>query len=301
MSSPAFRVAWYRFRATLHRRWGGYVALVLLVGLLGGVALGAVAGARRTQSSYPAYLASTNPSDLTIIYGGATAGFDPTLTAAISRLLHVRRVESLALPNVFQLGPGGAPVENGVSGSAGTVDGLWFDQDRFTVVQGRKPDPRQPGEAVATMPAIGSALNLHTSMGTGALIAVQLMPGGGQNAGGGPVGPGAIFVRLRPGADSKASRQSLDKTAAALNSVSQFSGTVAVAIGTIVGVPLGIALGRSLWDLFAREIFAVPQPAVPALTIVSVAVGGLILANVVAAIPGRQAGRTPTALVLRSE
>ena len=34
---------------------------MLLLGLVGGVALGAIAGARRTQSSYPVYLASTEP------------------------------------------------------------------------------------------------------------------------------------------------------------------------------------------------------------------------------------------------
>jgi hypothetical protein len=77
--------------------------------------------------------------------------------------------------------------------------------------------------------------------------------------------------------------------------------SVAVGIGTIVGVPLGIITGRFLWDLFAREIHAVPQPTVPVLSVVLIVVGGLVLANVVAAIPGRIAARTPTALLLRAE
>jgi len=63
-----FRVAWYRFRATFGRRWGGLLAIVLLVGLIGGLAMGAVAGARRTQSSFPAFLRSTNPSDLLVLH-----------------------------------------------------------------------------------------------------------------------------------------------------------------------------------------------------------------------------------------
>jgi ABC-type lipoprotein release transport system permease subunit len=77
--------------------------------------------------------------------------------------------------------------------------------------------------------------------------------------------------------------------------------SVAAVIGVILGVPLGIALGRFLWDLFAHEINAVPAPSVPALSVVLIVVGALILANVVAAIPGRIAARTPTAMVLRAE
>ncbi|HEY2693085.1 MAG TPA: FtsX-like permease family protein, partial [Streptosporangiaceae bacterium] len=77
--------------------------------------------------------------------------------------------------------------------------------------------------------------------------------------------------------------------------------TIAVALGAIVGVPLGIALGRFLWDLFARQISVVPEPAVPGLPVVLITVGALVLANVVAAVPGRMAARTPPALLLRAE
>ena len=55
------RVTRYRFQATLRQRRAGYLALVLLIGLVGGLALGAVAGARRTQSSFSTYAASTTP------------------------------------------------------------------------------------------------------------------------------------------------------------------------------------------------------------------------------------------------
>jgi hypothetical protein len=77
--------------------------------------------------------------------------------------------------------------------------------------------------------------------------------------------------------------------------------SVAVLIGTVVGLPLGIVVGRFLWTLFARAIYAVPQPSVPALTIVLIALGALVLANIVAVFPGQIAGRTPTALLLRTE
>jgi hypothetical protein len=66
-------------------------------------------------------------------------------------------------------------------------------------------------------------------------------------------------------------------------------------------VPLGIVLGRFRRDLFARQINAMRQPAVPALTVVLLGLGALVLANVIAAIPGSIAARTPTALLLRAE
>src|SRR5207302_11018738 len=75
--------------------------------------------------------------------------------------------------------------------------------------------------------------------------------------------------------------------------------TIAVTIGAVVGVPLGIVLGRWLWDLFAHQVHVVPASSVPVMSIVLIAVGALVLANIVAAIPGRHAARTTTALLLR--
>jgi hypothetical protein len=77
--------------------------------------------------------------------------------------------------------------------------------------------------------------------------------------------------------------------------------TVAVAAGAVVGVPVGVALGRFLWVTFARRIDVVPEPAVPGLSVILITAGALVLANLVAALPGRVAARTPTALLLRAE
>ncbi|HXY27262.1 MAG TPA: hypothetical protein VEH82_03200, partial [Acidimicrobiales bacterium] len=67
------------------------------------------------------------------------------------------------------------------------------------------------------------------------------------------------------------------------------------------GVPLGIVVGRYLWDLFAELIYAVPDPRVPWPTILGISLGAVLLANVVAAFPGRIAARTETAVLLRAE
>jgi ABC-type lipoprotein release transport system permease subunit len=77
--------------------------------------------------------------------------------------------------------------------------------------------------------------------------------------------------------------------------------SVAAVVGIGVGMPLGVALGRFLWILFARQIYAVPAPAVSVGTLALVALGTILLANLAAAMPGRSAGRTAAALALRTE
>jgi FtsX-like permease family len=161
MSRAAVRVAGYRFRATFGGRWGGYLAIVLLVGLVGGLALGAVAAARRTQAAFPAYLASTNPSDLTVLTDvtspGPGSGYDPALVRKIAALPHVRRVESYAGLNVAILRPGlppGATAE-GLPGSLGE----YFTTDRPTIVQGRMANPDRADEIV--IDAKGTPTSVH--------------------------------------------------------------------------------------------------------------------------------------------
>jgi ABC-type antimicrobial peptide transport system permease subunit len=77
--------------------------------------------------------------------------------------------------------------------------------------------------------------------------------------------------------------------------------SVAGAVGAVFGIPLGILAGRWLWTLFANKIYAVPRPTEPVVSLIVVALAALVLANAVAAMPGRSAARTPTAQVLRGE
>jgi ABC-type antimicrobial peptide transport system permease subunit len=86
-----------------------------------------------------------------------------------------------------------------------------------------------------------------------------------------------------------------------LAAVVAWQSSVAVAIGVVVGVPVGIVFGRWLWDLFAHNIDVVPAPTVPVMSIVLIALAALVLANLVAAVPGVIAARTKTASLLRAE
>ena len=161
------RVAWFRFRATLRPRWAGYLSVVLLLGFIGGLAMASVAAARRTQSSFPAYLASLNPSDISLITGAwdpsiNSTGYNPTLVNTIAHLPHVKHVETYLGLNVQLITKDAAPVviPVNVNDTLGSLDGLLLDQDRVTVTTGRMPDPRRPDEVVMTA-SIAKGLGLH--------------------------------------------------------------------------------------------------------------------------------------------
>jgi hypothetical protein len=162
VTSAVLRTAWYRFRTTLGRRWGGYLALILLVGVVGGLAMGSIAAARRTQSSFPAYLASSHPSDLNGVTafinpmpGNAGVGYDPSIETTIARLPQVAKVSSQSGLNIIPLGRHGAPESPAAyPASAGEVIGLDdavpSNLDNPSVVQGRMLDPRLAGEFVVS-------------------------------------------------------------------------------------------------------------------------------------------------------
>jgi len=160
VTGSAFHVAWYRLRGTLRRRWGGYLALALLIGLVGGVALASLTAARRTYASYPQFLASTNPSDLFVL--PQTNSPEPSLVNQLARLPHVHSAEEGEQLDAATLTP---------AGRIGTVlitqvelvaspDGLFTDQDRLKITLGRAADPARADEVVATNEA-ASVLHLH--------------------------------------------------------------------------------------------------------------------------------------------
>jgi ABC-type lipoprotein release transport system permease subunit len=85
-----------------------------------------------------------------------------------------------------------------------------------------------------------------------------------------------------------------------LATVSWQSSALALA-ALLLGLPLGVAAGRWTWSLFARELGVPPEPATPVLAILLLVPCTFLLANVVAAVPGRLAARTRPATVLRTE
>jgi cell division protein FtsX len=77
--------------------------------------------------------------------------------------------------------------------------------------------------------------------------------------------------------------------------------TTIAAIAAVIGAPLGAAAGRWAWLLFASQQGFISEAVVPVASLLLMLGAALLLANLVAAIPGRYAARTSPALVLRSE
>ena len=95
--------------------------------------------------------------------------------------------------------------------------------------------------------------------------------------------------------------KSLGVTQRQLTAAVAWQAGITAAVGVVVGLPIGVALGRWLWDLFAREIGAVPSPSVSLASLGVVAAGAVVVALVTALAPGRRAAATPAAVALHRE
>ncbi len=180
MSTPAARLAWYRLRVTLRRRLPGYLALAILLGLIGGLGMMSVTAARRTDSSYPDYLASTNPSGLIIqpnsnFTGHETIGQTYRLyEQLLTQMRHLPHVTGLATADAYNaalLTPQGGygPLLFTQVQLVASGDGMFTHQDRLTIISGRKAV--HPDEVVATNRA-AEQLHLHV----GSRLAVGIYP-----------------------------------------------------------------------------------------------------------------------------
>ncbi|HEV3212471.1 MAG TPA: FtsX-like permease family protein [Acidimicrobiales bacterium] len=167
--SSATRVIAYRFATTLRRRAGAYVAVAMVIALLGGAAIAAVTGARRTASSFHTLLADTNAPNLIVLtglLGPEPSGYDAGLIARLAHLPGVARIESEAGYQATEVSAAGRPVPSGFLsgfpqvGLYSSVDGLFYKTNRLIVLSGRVPDPRSRTE-VAVTAAAARILGVH--------------------------------------------------------------------------------------------------------------------------------------------
>jgi ABC-type antimicrobial peptide transport system permease subunit len=76
--------------------------------------------------------------------------------------------------------------------------------------------------------------------------------------------------------------------------------TTLAVVGIIIGVPIGLIAGRAAWDLFAGHLGVVPRSVVPVWLIAVLAVGVIVVANVLAVGPALAATRSNTGKLLET-
>jgi hypothetical protein len=137
----------------LRSHWRGWLALVLLVGIGGGVVLSALAGARRTESAFPRLVADSSAADLAVVGQsafGLAGSVDPAAVAELPE------VESTALSNAIVVFTGrtsaGRRVGPGQLFPFATDDRRpGREIERWHLVEGRAANPDRVDEATATL------------------------------------------------------------------------------------------------------------------------------------------------------
>ena len=127
----------------LRARWLGWVVLALLVGLAGGVVFTAAAGARRTDSAYPRFLAVSKASDVLVVAGG---GFGGRYDEALGGLPGVAAIAPIVGLQVGPVGPGG---KADFAGAVAYLDGRFGHALEIPrMLAGRQPSPDHPDEVM---------------------------------------------------------------------------------------------------------------------------------------------------------
>jgi hypothetical protein len=238
-------------------------------------------------ATLPAIVASSTLADHTAMGVGALVS-NATLPAAVRQALTNPDPTLNGPPIVF------VRLRSSVAPAAGLAD-MQRIADTANKVFAADPNAAGAGVEVLAAQRPGEIVNYRSTGDTPVILASGL-------AAGAVVALGlTLAASVRRRRRDLALLKALGFTKRQLAAAVAWQASVGAVIGIVVGVPLGIALGRQLWILFARNIDAVPEPTVPVTSVILVALGTLAFANLVAALPGRTAARTPAALALRAE
>ena len=137
---------WLYARSSLRTRLRSWIALAVLAGLVGGIAIAAAAAARRTETAVPRSVAESNFSDVTVQQFGP-----PSLDFG-----EVRRLPQVAYAyradNYFFTGQteAGRPLDVGKAGLVASPNpAVGVSRSAPQIVRGRQADPGAIDEAVA--------------------------------------------------------------------------------------------------------------------------------------------------------
>lgn len=150
-----------RLLAELRRRWRASLLLAALLGLVGGVAIAAFAGARRTSSSFDRMIEAVEGWDVLV---NPDAGIDTALDLdAVGELPEVTALSRAAGVPVFVPGSDGLPdFESPVISLAAMDSSSFRDHHRPLLRDGRLPEPTRADE-VLLGPGLATELGVAAS------------------------------------------------------------------------------------------------------------------------------------------
>ncbi len=128
------------FRAGLRRRWRSWLAIAVLISVVGGVVLAAAAAGRRTESAFPRFVTA---------HGFDTIVYATRPVPALAHLPGVASATKLVLPDAGNPTCRGCTHSiNGNDFGVGVVTG--GGPSPLTLVSGHLPDPSQPDQVLAS-------------------------------------------------------------------------------------------------------------------------------------------------------
>lgn len=77
--------------------------------------------------------------------------------------------------------------------------------------------------------------------------------------------------------------------------------TIVAVISIVLGVPLGIVVGRAIWSSVAGRANLVVRPEMPPVPLIGVSIGALVVALAMSVWPNLRVRRLQPARVLRGE
>lgn len=147
MTSPVARLA----LSSIRRQLVAVLALAVVIGVVCGVALGSLAGARRTASAFTRFLDASNASDdsVDIFATDAALEADPSLFSlqkSLDVLAKAEQIEGIAssatyvgMESMFNQVDGRTARPSQSAEVIGSLDGRFLDQDRAAVLDGALP------------------------------------------------------------------------------------------------------------------------------------------------------------------
>jgi ABC-type lipoprotein release transport system permease subunit len=77
--------------------------------------------------------------------------------------------------------------------------------------------------------------------------------------------------------------------------------TALALVGLVIGVPIGVLLGRAVWTTIAEALGVGPDTSTPLLAMAAIGVATLLVVNVIALVAARRPARVSPADVLAAE